>query len=262
MLNFLERTPLSPDLHWTRDRDYLFHFEAQRNLLVNNLILKSGLTPADTFEVLDFGYLHGLTQEFLHRGFPGAKITVCDLPSSPIFEDKGYMQSIRERGYLELIPSSIDDVLKLGRQFKVIMLGEIIEHLDPTQVAKMFENLRKVMLPGGLLIITTPNASGLYNCLMTLTEKDGVQAAPIPEKTFGYGHIHLWSPKVLKQTAQHFGWNPGSVEFYHGREGEKFEEVNSAWVSLKAQILIRAIKFLGNKFPKMRGFMVASFSPK
>jgi hypothetical protein len=97
---------------------------------------------------------------------------------------------------------------------------------------------------------------------MTMTEGDAIQLTPIPDETRGYGHIHLWSPKLLRQTAEYCGWTFKGVEYYHGREAEKFEEVRKAWVSLKAQILVRTVKFLGDRYPALRGFFVSAFLAK
>ena len=259
---FLESTPLSPDLEWTKDRDFLYHFEAQRQIQVRELLFGAGLQPDLPLKVLDVGYLHGLTQEFTRRAFPKATITVYDLPSSPIFSDKKYLTAIEARGYLKLIPRNIDDIKEGSEKYDVIILGEVVEHMDPTQVARALRSIRKVAAPNAVLIITTPNAAGLYNCYMTLRQKDAVQVAPIPDKTHGYGHIHLWSPKLLRETAAHCGWTFLDARFYHGREGEKFEEIKKAWVGLGAQINIRLLKILGDRFPHLRGFFVAAFTAK
>lgn len=260
MLEFLESTPLSPDLVWTKDEDFLRHFEAERHLLVRDMLYRMGIGANRDFEMLDFGYLHGLTQEFLHRAFPGARITVCDRPSSPVFSDEKYSAAIRQRSYLNLVPRDISDLDGLEAKYQVIMLGEIIEHLDPTQVARCLSKLRTLILPGGALIITTPNASGLYNCYMTMTGGDEIQSPPIPSATHGYPHIHLWSPSILRKTAEQCGWKFNEISFYHGREAEKFEEIKSSWHSLKSQIFIRAIRFLANRKPNLRGFFIASFT--
>ncbi len=262
MLAFLESTPLSPDLEWTKDRDFLFHFEAQRQIIVRELLIGAGLRPEALLKILDVGYLHGLTQEFTHRAFPKAMITVYDLPSSPIFSDKPYLAAIEARGYLKLIPQNIDDIKEGSEKYDVIVLGEVVEHMDPTQVARLFQNLKKVAAANAVLIVTTPNAAGLYNCYMTLRQKDAIQVAPIPNKTHGYGHIHLWSHRLLKETAEYSGWQHKDVRYYHGREGEKFEEINSHWVGLMAQINIRILKLLGDRFSHLRGFYVASFETR
>jgi 2-polyprenyl-3-methyl-5-hydroxy-6-metoxy-1,4-benzoquinol methylase len=259
MMTFLKSSPLTEDLYGTRDEDYIFHFEAPRALLVRNMLLKAGVGPLECFKVLDFGYLHGLTQEFLHRAFPNARLVVYDLPTAPIFSNPAYMQAIKERHYLELVPGRIEELPEDKAGYWVITLGEIVEHLDPTLVATVLAKLRRIIDPGTVLVVTTPNASGLYNCYMTMSGGDAIQVAPIPNKTHGYGHIHLWSPKLLKETAEHFGWSMLGIEYYHGREGEKFSEVRNKWVSLKAQILVRTVKLLGDRLPRLRGFFVAAF---
>jgi 2-polyprenyl-3-methyl-5-hydroxy-6-metoxy-1,4-benzoquinol methylase len=262
MLVFLEGSPLTPDLQWTKDWDFLYHFEAERHLIVCEMLTKAGIHPDQPLNVLDFGFLHGLTQEFLHRAYPKSQTTVYDIPSSPIFGDKDYLEAINKRGYMRLLPGSIDEIGSDAARYDVIILGEIIEHLDPTQVARAFANLKKVASSKCLLVITTPNAAGLYNCWMTLKQRAPIQAPPIPDKTFGYGHIHLWSLDLVRQTAEHYGWTFLDAQFYHGREGEMFEEVRSAWVGISAQINVRLLKLLASKYPKFRGFFVAAFTVK
>ena len=262
MLAFLESTPLSPDLEWTKDRDFLFHFEAKRQLLVRELLSGAGLQPEARLNILDVGYLHGLTQEFIHRAFPKATITVYDLPSSPIFADEKYLAAIEARGYLRLIPKNIDDIEEGPEKYDVIVLGEVVEHMDPTQVARALRNLRKVAAPNCILVITTPNAAGVYNCYMTLRQKAPVQVAPIPNKTHGYGHIHLWSPSLLGETAEYAGWSDKDIRFYHGREGEMFERLKRQPFALKAQIIVRMLKLIADRIPTQRGFFVAAFEAK
>ncbi len=259
MLEFLRASPLTSDLEASRNWDYLFHFEANRHLLTRKLVESAGLGNDGAFRILDFGYLTGLTQEFLHRAFPEAHLVVCDRPTSPIFSDSRYLDAIRSREYLSLRACDINDAVEIREQFQVITLGEIIEHLDPTQVAMAFENLRKLAAPGAVMIVTTPNASSLYNCYMTLKQQDAVTVPPIPNETHGYGHIHLWSPNVLRATAEHFGWKFHAIEFYHGRDGEAFASLNRRWESLSAQLVMRSIKLAGDCFPKLRSFFVAAF---
>jgi Methyltransferase domain len=260
MLKFLQESPLPSDLGWTKDLDFLYHFEAERQMIVQELLSAAGVKSGKSIKILDFGFLHGLTQEFLHRALQNASITVCDLPSSPIFQDEKYLSVIKQRKYLRLLPLNLNDIQKLSEKFDVIILAEVIEHLDPTQTARALSNLKQAANPGCILIVTTPNAAGLYNCWMTLRQKDAVQVAPLPNKTFGFGHIHLWTLKLLRETAEYHGWKFQGARFYHGREAEKFEEIKEAWVGLAAQINIRLLKLLTTRNPQWRGFFVASFN--
>ena len=229
-------------------------------LIIRNLMLSGGLTSDSSFRMLDFGYLHGLTQEFIHRFFPQAAITVCDLPSSPNFKNQKYLDAIKSRGYLELVPCNINDLDESKPGYDVIMLGEIIEHLDPTQVAKALSKLRRVVKTGGLMIITTPNGAGLHNIAMILLRHDIVLHPPIPDVVMGYPHIHLWPLSQLQPTAEHFGWKFKNVSYYHGREGEMFCESAPQLGGPTYQLMINAIKFISNRYPVLRGFYVASFN--
>lgn len=262
MLAFLSATPLTPDLEWTKDPVLLYHFESPRSIIVRDSLLQAGLKADEEFEVLDFGYLHGLSQEFFHRNFPRAKITVCDRPESPIFSDPAYQASIQAREYLTLVPQNIRDAGRLAKRFRVIVLGEIIEHLDPTLAADVLRQLRQLAAPDALLVVTTPNGSGLYNCWMMLQDRENVVYPPIPHPTHGYEHIHLWCPNVLARTAAHFGWAQKNITFYHGRDAEMFSRLGNSNVKFKSRLIMRSIKFLAGRIPRMRGYYVAIYGPK
>lgn len=261
MLAFVSNLPAGTGLDWVKDRSFLYHFEAARLLLMREAILEAGISQNQTLRVLDFGYLHGLVPEFLHRFFPQAQFVVQDHPDSPNFRNPEYLALIRRRSYLTLQPQDIGDWSPPNEKFDVIVLGELIEHLDPTAVAKFLKALRVCVKPDGVLIITTPNAAGLYNSILTILGRDGVTAPPIPDSIMNYGHIHLWPPRVLAQTAEHFGWRARQISYFHGREAEAFERSAKHWGSLTHQIMIRTVKLVATKKPKLRGFYVASFKP-
>jgi SAM-dependent methyltransferase len=263
MLEFLNGSPLTPDLTWTRDKDFLRHFEAPRMALMRQAIADGGFTPSQAFDILDFGYLHGLTQEFIHRAFPAARLTVCELPTAPVFHDPTYQRIAKSREYLKLIAADINDLNEEMGRYDVIILGEIIEHLDPTVVSRLLGKLRKLVKPGGLLVITTPNGGGLVNCFALMRDHDLVALHPpirqADHDSMGYNHIHLWPVSQLRPTAEHYGWKLKNVAYYHGREGEYFDRSRRKWSSLKHQVIVKALESIVNRRPKLRGFYVASF---
>ena len=262
MFEFVQSIPKSANLEWVKDPDFLHCFEAERLIAITDAMLAHGLREDSAFEVLDVGYLHGLISEFIHRRFPKATFTVIDHPNSPNFNNREYLDVIETRRYMRLLPCDIMDAGRLNKQFQLIILGELIEHLNPTVVADALQTMRTLISDNGLLIITTPNAAGLYNTYMTITDGDCVVLPPIPDSTMGYGHIHLWSAPVLERTAEWCGFTREKLFFNHGREAEKFVKARREWLSLKSQILIKGIELLGNWKPSLRGFFVASFAPK
>ncbi|MFM2082373.1 MAG: hypothetical protein RL380_1064 [Verrucomicrobiota bacterium] len=260
MFAFVAEIPASVGLEWVKDRGFLFHFEAARLLLIRQAMLEANLTLNQPLQVLDFGYLHGLIPEFVHRFFPQAQVTVHDHPDSPNFKNAEYLTLINRRKYLALEPRDINGWEPPEEKFDAIILGELIEHLDPTVVAKFLETLRRCVKPGGVLIITTPNGAGLLNAIHVLLRRDNVVHAPIPIETMNYGHIHLWPPQVLARTARHYGWQPRREYFFHGLDAGHFENLNRHWGSARHQLLMRPVKWLTDWKPAWRGYFVAAFT--
>lgn len=54
------------------------------------------------------------------------------------------------------LPSSLED-----DSFDVVFLIEVIEHLEDEELAASFNEIRRVLKPGGILVITTPNDENL-----------------------------------------------------------------------------------------------------
>ncbi len=258
MEQFVAGIPSSLGIDWVKDPDYLEHFEADRMCIMRQALMDAGIAREQDIAVLDVGYLHGLLPEFLHRFFPRSRFTVIDRPDSPNFKSPLYRDAVARRGYLELVPCRLEDVGQLERRFDVIVLGEVIEHLDPTVAARAFAELKRLANPGGCLIITTPNAASIKDTVLTLLGHDS-QNAPIPDETMGYPHIHLWSDPLLRQTLAHFGWEPIRAYYYRGKDAIEFAHSNRHWCSWKAQVLQKFF-FLGSMLRNSwRGYMVSTW---
>ena len=64
---------------------------------------------------------------------------------------------------LDVLPGSIHDVLLTPQGFDFVAAIEVIEHLEnPPQLV---ERIQELLVPGGLLLITTPNFDSLYRRL-------------------------------------------------------------------------------------------------
>ena len=82
-------------------------------------------------------------------------------------------------------------LLEEGRTFESVLLSEVIEHLDDEALASVFEAIRRLLVPGGLLIVTTPNAEDLF----------GEQVlCPHCRTTFHrWQHVRSWSGETLSR---------------------------------------------------------------
>ncbi|MEO8244355.1 MAG: selenide, water dikinase SelD [bacterium] len=105
---------------------------------MRKLLLDAGFQPNTEFHVLDFGYLHGLVPEFLHRFFPRSRFTILDHPDSPNFRNAEYLSVIRQRDYLKLISLGSQTALadKWGLQGGGAWLWRLKDRIDRKFMAK------------------------------------------------------------------------------------------------------------------------------
>lgn len=86
---------------------------------------------------------------------------------------------------------------------EIVVAGEIIEHLDDS--GSFLEGLHSLVEPGGRLVVTTPNASGLLNA--------GAAALAGYEVNHP-DHVTLYSCFTLTNLLERHGWHTEQVNTY------------------------------------------------
>ena len=84
----------------------------------------------------------------------------------------------------------------------VVIAGEVIEHLDDP--GGLLEGLHALVRPGGELVITTPNAYGLFNVLASLTRHE----INHPD------HVVMFTWQTLTNMAARHDWEPIATAVY------------------------------------------------
>lgn len=110
------------------------------------------------------------------------------------------------RGYeaYEVDCSDSGAVAALGLEpAEVIVAGEIIEHLDNS--GAFLDGLHSLTSPGGVLVVTTPNASGLLNA---------TSAALAGYEVNHPDHVTLYSCFTLCNLLERHGWKVDEVATY------------------------------------------------
>jgi SAM-dependent methyltransferase len=116
------------------------------------------------------------------------------------------VQEATRRGYeaYEVDCSDRDAVAALGLEpADVVVAGEIIEHLDDS--GSFLDGLHSLTRPGGTLVVTTPNASGLMNAL---------SAAVAGYEVNHPDHVTLYSCFTLSNLLERHGWQVQEVRTY------------------------------------------------
>lgn len=103
--------------------------------------------------ILDVGCGSGIFLDFLKKNIPGAELYGFDLNGELLRQlaDRGF-------GVLPSNPDHFQDAMEGQAPFDVISMLQVLEHAgDPISFLRSFIHLLR---PGGLLIVTTPNAAG------------------------------------------------------------------------------------------------------
>lgn len=85
---------------------------------------------------------------------------------------------------------------------QVVIAGEVIEHVDDP--GAFLAGLHTLVAPGGQLVVTTPNAYGLFNVLASLAHRE----INHPD------HVMMFTWRTLTNLAARHGWEPVATHVY------------------------------------------------
>lgn len=108
--------------------------------------------------------------------------------------------------------------------FRAVFAGEIIEHLVDT--AGFLDDVRRVLAPGGVLLLTTPNLASLENRVRLLF---GRYPRWVDVELAGEGHVRAYTEPVLRRQLE--------------RSGLRVEAVTGNFVPIVPQQLLNDVLF-------------------
>lgn len=109
-----------------------------------------------------------------------------------------------------------------GGPYDLITLCEVIEHI-PKPPYIVLKDLRRILKPGGIILMTTPNGYRIRNLLYMVTNRQVLGIYRYPEKNQALGHQHeytLWQMNWQMRAAE---LEPLFIEYYQpGLGGHSF----------------------------------------
>ena len=123
--------------------------------------------------------------------------------------------------------------------FDMVLLNEVFEHLR-IDLIFTFSELRRVLRPGGILTISTPNlrsAGGIYNFLFRhkaySCDSEIFEAYETLSKNGHMGHVREYTPHEVSAFVEHLQFRPTMI-MYRGRyDGKRFGPISRALSSLR-----------------------------
>jgi SAM-dependent methyltransferase len=170
------------------------------------LDLYQGLVGSEPLDVLDVGCAQGTLALMLAE--KGHRVTAVDLRS----EFLDYARSRYERGEVRFIQANVL-ADQLEGQFDFVFANQIIEHL--VYPSQLVDSLRKLLRPGGRLVVTTPNHSYIKNSLPSYRELgDASQFEHLQNTADGDGHFYAYSAEELASVFANAGMRNIRVQHF------------------------------------------------
>ena len=205
------------DAEFAAGTDGMFRPDVRRVSLIISMLLSalgsdaSGLAALGgdaAGEGLEVGSAFGYLLFSATVLFPRMRWTGLDYPGRTYRHPEAYKKAYREYK-CEFVAA---DICKAplpfadGR-FSVVTFSEVLEHLPIERVRFVFSELARVIRPGGILVVSSPNQASLENRVKLLKGKS-ILEMPNPIDSLGgvFGHIRLYTPAEIKATLANMGF--------------------------------------------------------
>jgi len=135
-------------------------------------LFRRHVSPGST--VLDLGSGPGGWAQRLHDA--SYRVTACDVVEANSFEFPYYQVDLNRDFAAQFA----------GQQFDAISIVEVIEHLENPR--HVFRQIKLLLNPGGFVLLSTPNASGLYSRIRFFFTG---QMAMFTDSPYAIGNEHI-----------------------------------------------------------------------
>ena len=186
----------------------MFRPDLRRISLIISLAL-AVLGPAPVGEGLEVGSGYGFLLFPMALYLPQVRWVGVDHPSR-IYEQRDEFARTFNDYNCEFV------ALDLVRQplpfpdgrFLVVTFSEVLEHLPPERLNFVLSELARVVSPGGILIMSSPNQASLENRLVLLKGKS-ILAMPDKQPSAGdtFGHIRLYTRSEMAVAMAKLGFS-------------------------------------------------------
>jgi ubiquinone/menaquinone biosynthesis C-methylase UbiE len=128
----------------------------------------------------------------------------------------------------ELLLADATQVPLLSATFDRIVMSDIVEHLLPADLGRALGEARRVLKPGGTLLVhTMPNIWYYrlgYPLYRIVRRTQGVRLPANPRERFAYSHVHVneQSPTTLRRALVRAGFSQVRVWLYDYRSYDQY----------------------------------------
>ncbi len=208
-------------------------FEARESRLRKALDLLD--EESERGRLLDVAAGSGIAAQLLQEG--GWEVSALDISEELVSQ-------IGERGVDARVHDLASGPLPFGDQtFAAVFAGEIIEHLVDT--TEFLDELRRVLVPGGVAVLTTPNLASFENRLRLLL-----------------GRYPIWVEFAMSDQGHVRSYTLPTLRAHLGARGFAVEAIVGNWVPFLPQRWVNDVRFpalarTGDWFPALSQGLIA-----
>lgn len=180
--DYYSKTPPYSDIYFSKD-------------FGGRILKESGLPADQELHVLDFGCGPGHIWEHILRA--GAKWRYSGVDFSPDSIAQILEKASNHSQFVHAEPISTTPTPMPDANFDVVLLIEVVEHLNDGHLEQTLEETRRLLKPGGVAVISTPNEEDLSIDTRFCPECGAI--------FHHWQHVRSWSVNSLSSRLQEHG---------------------------------------------------------
>jgi 2-polyprenyl-3-methyl-5-hydroxy-6-metoxy-1,4-benzoquinol methylase len=159
-------------------------------------LVRTYLAPGPSDRVLDVGCGSGVVSAYLADLPVRECVAVDGNPGAIAFASRHF-----RRPNLRFERCLVDELDLPAGHFDAAACLELVEHVYPEQGRALLESLRRLVRPGGRLLLTTPNYASAWPAIEWLLDRSG----RVP-KLAGDQHVAFYTHARLSRLCRSAGW--------------------------------------------------------
>lgn len=196
------------DEDFAKQTEGMFRPDVRRVSLIISMA-QSLLDHSVDGEGLEVGCGYGFLLFPIALLLPHLRWTAVDHPARSYARREDYIRTLREYNCQFAAVDILREPLPFpDAHFLLVTFSEVLEHLPLERVNFALSELARVVRPGGLLIISSPNQASLENRILLLKGKSILAMPDHTESADGlFGHIRLYTPSETELAMSRLGFS-------------------------------------------------------
>jgi SAM-dependent methyltransferase len=163
-------------------------------------LLQFLLGDSATGRALEFGSGYGYLLFSLAELMPGLEWSTVEHPGRTYLGSEAYRKALREHGCSLTTVDIVRECLPYpDGHFPLVMFSEVLEHIPVERVNFVLSELARVVCPGGILFLSSPNQASLENRIRLLKGRSILDMPDELAYAKGlFAHIRLYTPAEIR----------------------------------------------------------------